>query len=730
MSEFVSSFRSDLRISYKWVIVILIFLGLAFFLLSDIPSDISAQIRLTLFAMLFMALSVTIWLLDRWKPWVGRWFMISALVAVVYLGNHWLDVPGFLTLMVIPTALVAALVSLPAATVTTIGQTVLLLLSSFITDTNLSTITIALVAIWTMLGVMYAIYHPVYQVAQWAWDYFQRAQVLMEEAQDRKVELEQALDDLAQANQQLTRLNILAQGLRQSAEDARRAKEEFVANVSHELRTPLNMITGFSEMILQSPRVYGSKVPASLLADLTVIHRNAKHLADLVDDVLDLSQIEAGQVALTKEYVQLPEIIEAATIAVRPLFDSKGLYLETKIPANLPPVFCDRTRIREVLLNLLSNAGRFTEGGGVRVQVWPEENDIVVTVADTGAGIAAEDMSKLLQPFQQMDASIRRRYGGTGLGLNISKRFIELHGGKIWVESEKDVGTTFFFRLPIAPPTPMGSDFMRGFVPDWEYMEPTHPSKAPKPQIQSRFVVLETGDSLQRLLTRYLDKVEIVPVSNLDEALQELSASPSQAFLINDMSPVQTLEYLAMIELPHSTPAIVCSVPGIHESAGMMGVSDYLVKPISQDKLLAVLSHLELPGKTVLIVDDEPDALQLFRRMLLSSEQDYRVLRARDGREAMNVLREFHPDVMLLDLAMPNMDGFQVLKAKSEDPSLNDIPVIVISAQDPTGQPIVSKTLAVTCQEGLSIHRLLTCIKTISETFSILGPVQTTVPLD
>ena len=730
MSESDSGFRSDLRISYKWVIVILVFLGLAFFLVSDIPSDASAQIRLTLFAILFLALSVTIWLLDRWKPWFGRWFMVSALVAMVYLGNHWLNVPGLLTLMVIPTALAAALVSLPAATVTAIGQTILLLLSSFIIDTNLSTITITLVAIWAMLGVMYAIYHPVYQVAQWAWDYFQRAQVLMEEAQARKVDLEQALHDLAQANQQLTRLNILAQGLRQSAEDARRAKEEFVANVSHELRTPLNMITGFSEMILQSPKVYGSKVPSNLLADLTVIHRNAKHLAELVDDVLDLSQIEAGQVALTKEYVQLQEIIEAAAIAVRPLFDSKDLYLKTEFPENLPPIFCDRTRIREVLLNLLSNAGRFTERGGVRVRVWPEKNNIVVTVADTGAGIAAEDMSRLFQPFQQMDASIRRRYGGTGLGLNISKRFIELHSGKIWVESEKDVGTTFFFRLPIVPPTPMGSDFMRGFVSDWEYVAPTQPSKAPKPQIQPRIVVLETGDSLQRLLTRYLDKVEIVPASNLDEALQELSNSPSQALLINDMSPLQSLERLATVELPHSTPAIVCSVPGIHESAGMMGVSDYLVKPISQDKLLAVLSRLKLPGKTVLIVDDEPDALQLFRRMLLSSEQDYRVLRARDGQEAMNILREFHPDAMLLDLAMPNMDGFQVLKAKSEDPTLNDIPVIVISAQDPTGQPIVSKALAVTCQEGLSIHRLLTCIKTISESFSMLGPVPTTAPLD
>jgi CheY-like chemotaxis protein len=232
------------------------------------------------------------------------------------------------------------------------------------------------------------------------------------------------------------------------------------------------------------------------------------------------------------------------------------------------------------------------------------------------------------------------------------------------------------------------------------------------------------------LLTRYLDKVEIVPVPTLAEALQELSDSPSQALLINDMSLGTALEQLDTVELPYSTPVIVCSMPGMQESAGIMGVSDYLVKPISQDRLLAALDRLALPGKTVLIVDDEPDALQLFRRMLMSSENAYRVRRARDGQEAMNMLREFRPDAVLLDLAMPHMDGFQVLKAKSEDPALSDIPVIVISAQDPTGQPIVSKALAVTCREGLSAYRLLTCVKTVSELFSILGPVSLTTPPD
>jgi signal transduction histidine kinase/CheY-like chemotaxis protein len=732
MNESTASFEPDLRISHKWVLIVLVLLGQALYLLSDVLPDTTTQLRLTVLATLLYALAASVWLLDRWKPWLGRWFMIAALVAMIYLGNSWLDVPGFLTLMVIPTALAATLISLPAATMTAFGQTVLLLLLPNLTtpNINLAAIIIAVLAIWAMLGVMYAAYHPIHEVADWSWGYFQQAQISLEEAQDHKVELEQALDDLAQANLQLTRLNSLAQGLRQAAEDARAAKEEFVANVSHELRTPLNMITGFSEMILQTPKIYGAKIPSRLLADLTVIYRNAKHLADLVDDVLDLSQIEAGQMALTKEHVQIQEIIEGATVAVRPLFDSKGLYLKTDVQDNLPLIFCDRTRIREVLLNLLSNAGRFTEQGGVQVRVWLEESNIAVSVADTGSGIATEDISKLFQPFQQIDTSIRRHYGGSGLGLNISKRFIELHGGKIWVESEKGIGTTFFFQLPVASPQPLDSDFMRGFIPDWEYIQRTRPSKAPKAQVQPRFVVLERGDSVQRLLARYLDKVEIVPVTNLEEAVVELSGSPSQALLINDMSPERAMQQLETVALPTGTPTIVCSVPGTYESANIIGASDYLIKPISQNTLLAALNRLELPGKTVLIVDDEPDALQLFRRMLLSSDQNYRVLRARDGQEAINLLREYHPDVILLDLVMPNMDGFQILKAKSEDSSLSDIPVIVTSAQDPTGHPVVSDTLTVTCRGGLSIHRLLTCIKTISEAFSTLGPMQTTASPD
>lgn len=567
-------------------------------------------------------------------------------------------------------------------------------------------------------------------VTRWSLYSYEKAREKMEEAREQRMELQQIQEDLVQANRELTRLSDRLKAMHQVAEEARRAKEEFVANVSHELRTPLNMIIGFSETIVQAPETYGEKIPPAVLADLAVIHRNAEHLTGLVDDVLDLSQVEAGQMTLTREHAQFHEIVETAASAIRPLFESKNLYLHTEVSEDVPPIFCDCTRIREVLLNLLSNAARFTEHGGVDVRAWQEGNDIVVAVADTGRGIAARDMSKLFEPFQQVDGSIRRRYGGTGLGLAISKRFIELHGGRIWVESEEGVGTTFFFQLPVAPLMPLSGDAWQRLHTGWEYWQRTRPSMAPKIEVHPRFVVFEDGDSLQQLLTRYLDRAEIVPVASLEEAFEELSRVPAQALLVNGASVSKALEHIHFsVGLPTGTPVIVCSILGMREASAALGASDCLIKPVSREALLEALDQLELAGRTVLIVDDEPDALHLFGRMLASSGRGYCVLLARDGQEAMDVLREYHPDVILLDLIMPNMDGFQFLERKNQGPTeFHDIPVVVISACDLAGQPIVSSALAVTQGGGLSVRQVLRSIEFVTRDLSVTGRVGAPMP--
>jgi CheY-like chemotaxis protein len=225
---------------------------------------------------------------------------------------------------------------------------------------------------------------------------------------------------------------------------------------------------------------------------------------------------------------------------------------------------------------------------------------------------------------------------------------------------------------------------------------------------------------MQRLLTRYMDGAEIVAVASMEESVEELSRAPTQALLVNEIDMGEALRRLdESAGLPYDVPVFVCSVPGAEKVAGDLGVADYLVKPISRERLLEALDQMELKGKTVLVVDDEPDALQLFWRMLASAGRGYRVLTAADGKEAMRLLHTQRPDAMLVDLVMPEMDGFQLLAAKNEDPTLRDVPAIVTSARDPFGQPIVSKALAVTRGGGVSTTQLLDSIKVLTQ---ILAP--------
>ena len=578
-------------------------------------------------------------------------------------------------------------------------------------------------ALTGLLG--WSVVNTLLTVTHWSVFYYERARERMQEAFEQRVELKQIQEDLVLANKELARLSDRLKAMYRVAEEARRAKEEFVANVSHELRTPLNMIIGFSEMIVEAPQLYGDRLPPALLSDIAAIHLNSQSLARLVDDVLDLSQVEAGRMALSKEWTRLQSVVDAATRAVWPLFESKGLYLEAEVEPDLPEVFCDATRVRQVVLNLLSNASRFTEEGGVRVRAWRGQEGVTVSVADTGPGIAPEDQKRLFEPFQQLDGSIRRKHGGSGLGLSISKRFVEMHGGRMWLESREGQGTTFYFTLPLDTPLPealAGADEVRrwfGPYVDHEFGLRTRRSKAPVPTVAPRFVILEKGETLRRLFERYLNEFEVVAVRELGEAVRELSRSPANALVVN--APADERPAVRPAELPYGTPVLSCWVPGDDETARRLGVVRYLLKPVTREALLTTLQGLGEGVRSVLVVDDEPDALQLFARMLSTAECGYRVMRTESGQRALSLLRERQPDALLLDLIMPGMDGFQVLQEKSRDPAIRDIPVVVITSRDPSGEPIVSDMLTVARGGGLSVRHLLACIEALSR---ILSPAE------
>ncbi len=669
---------------------------------------------------------------------VNRWFtgayllLLTTYSGLVLLAAEWFEAPAILLLLAAVPVLAGLWAGGLAGALAWLAMAALLICSMGDTTPviEVSTAAVALgAALFTT--VVWVIGRAFVGELSQTWLRAEHAQHLLDEARNQRLELRQVEEDLMQANREQIRLLNRLEALNQIAEEARQTKQTFIANVSHELRTPLNMVIAYAELITQSPHLYSRRLPASLLADMNVILRNSQHLSRLVDDVLDLSQIETGRMALSKEWTSLVEIVDMAIEAVSPLFQSKGLQLRADVADDVPAVFCDKTRIRQVLINLLSNAGRFTDEGGVTVRVRVCERKVVMSVIDTGPGIGQEEQERLFEPFQQLDSSIRRKYGGSGLGLNISKHFVEMHEGRIWLESELGQGTTFHVSLPIETPqypVPPSPGSRRSVSPFHEYYPRTRRRIAQIPQVGRRYVVLDQGSTLPRLLSRYADDVEIDLASSAAEAADLLTEAPAHALLINSASLAEGETLAAFVsDLPYDTPVFACWLTS-DDSVHQLGIARYLVKPVGGAALLDAVRALPSPSRTVMVADDEPDLLRLFTRTLASAPEQYRVISAADGVEALTLLRESKPDALILDLLMPHMSGFELLKAKAADDSIRDIPVIVVSSRDPSSQPIVSNQLVVARRGGLSMRSLLDSIEALTRVLTPVAPDRRSAP--
>ncbi|MDI7278123.1 MAG: ATP-binding protein, partial [Anaerolineae bacterium] len=312
----------------------------------------------------------------------------------------------------------------------------------------MGTILLAAIASWLSA-------HNLYIALEWAWRGYEQAHRNEREARQGQAELRRALKALDEATYRLERANYMLSVARDQAEEARRLKQQFAQTISHELRTPLNLIVGFTELMAESPEYYGGQLPPAYVRDMGIVHRNACHLQTLVNDVLDLARIEAAQMGILPEETSPGALAEEAVNVARSLVESRGLALQLQIEPGLPQLWLDPTRIRQVLFNLLNNAARFTEQGTITVSVRRQGDEVVFSVADTGVGIAPEDLPRVFEEFQQLNGTTRRRHGGAGLGLAISKRFVQLHGGRIWVESQPGQGSTFYFGLPIRRSEPI-----------------------------------------------------------------------------------------------------------------------------------------------------------------------------------------------------------------------------------------------------------------------------------
>ncbi len=488
----------------------------------------------------------------------------------------------------------------------------------------------------------------------------------------------------------------------EAAESANRAKSTFLANMSHELRTPLNAIIGYSEMLQEEAEELGS---CESVPDLEKICSAGKHLLSLIDDILDISKIEAGRMDLYLESFDIHNLIESAVATARPLVEKNGNTLEVYCPDNLDTMHADMTKVRQVLLNLLSNAAKFTQNGRIAIGVerikneqlkmknQEESSQILISnseflsfrVADTGIGMTQEQLERVFQPFIQADASTTREYGGTGLGLAISQRFCQMMGGSIEVSSSLGAGTTFTVLLPRAIKQP-------------EIPNKVHDSTSPPdaPAVGTVLVVDDdpiSRDLIQRTLSRQGLHIEVADSG--EQALRLAKQLRPDAITLDVIMPGMdgwaVLSALKADPDLAEIPVILLSFVGNKSLGFALGASDYLTKPVDGKRLAALLNKYRRDQDgfasnnltcQILIVEDDVATREILRCVL--ETQGWAVTEADSGRAALDRLKVARPHLILLDLMLPEMDGFELIGEIRKSHSGDPIPIVVITGKNLT----------------------------------------------
>ncbi len=490
-----------------------------------------------------------------------------------------------------------------------------------------------------------------------------------------------------------------------AAEQANSAKSSFLANMSHELRTPLNAILGYSEMLREEAEDLGQ---GDFVPDLKKIHSAGKHLLGLINDVLDLSKIEAGRMELYLEPVEVRQLVDDVASTVLPMVEKNKNHLDVSCPPEVQTSTTDVTKLRQVLLNLLSNASKFTKEGKITFSVAREARSdkewLVFSVKDSGIGMNEAQLSKLFQAFSQADASTTRKYGGTGLGLAISRKFCQMMGGDITVESEPGKGSTFFVNLPVEVVDPKkvtleveeesGTTIVEG----------------------SSVLVIDDDPSVRDVVKRSLSKegVSVMTAASGEEGLElARKHQPDVITLDVQMPGMDGWEVLKTLKSdPELRQIAVIMMTNIDEKTTgyALGAAEYMTKPVDRDHLVAVLKKFRNNASTrpVLVVEDDPSVREIVRRAL--SQEGLKVLEAANGIEALARLAESPPSLILLDLMMPELDGFGFIEELRRRDEWSRIPVVVLTAKDLSSEDrsrLEQFTSAVLVKKGQSPDALI-----------------------
>jgi PAS domain S-box-containing protein len=480
------------------------------------------------------------------------------------------------------------------------------------------------------------------------------------------------------------------QEAKKAAEEANKAKSQFLAKMSHELRTPLNAIIGYSEMLTEEAQDLHQE---DFIPDLEKIRAAGKHLLALINDILDLSKIEAGKMGLYLEKFNINTMLHDVVSTSKPLFDKNQNQLVEQYEEGLGEMFADVTKIRQILFNLLSNASKFTDKGTITLKAFAEgegaDKKICFRVSDTGIGMTQEQIANLFRDFVQADTSTTRKYGGTGLGLSISKRFCEMMGGNISVESEMGKGSAFTARIPVEVINPEVESPKEAMPPP-----ATKPAEPPQPDIAGKkdtILVIDDDPVMQDIMRRTLQKDGFHVVSALsgEEGIRLAKEIQPMAITLDVMMPNMdgwsVLTVLKSEALCQNIPVIMLSIVDDKSMGYALGADDYLTKPVDKEQVIRVLNQFRTRGKDtgkILVVEDDLSTRELLCRTI--SKEGYLTTDAENGVKALEALQKEIPDLILLDLMMPVMDGFQFLAEMKKNSQWATIPVVVITAKELT----------------------------------------------